>query len=725
MAYTVSQAYHTAIKDGISPQNFVLVDKDAPFNYLSSLDGDFVAGSISITRSVCESQDMTMGECPSAALTATLSNPYGDANQFWSKRGQSGLGTVVYGQAGIGVQAWKSTYQSEHKLYLALFTEDNTIYVRNGALVITAQADASISGDTLTFGSTAPVSISGNTLTITDTNDVAVYVDSSGKLYVGSNYATGYSNAVSLHALPISASSYYVYIGMSDGTVKRMTVNSGASTMPSISTLSGASLPGGIMCRKMSEINQTAIYDYHGFPSTVRRYANGLCTEENWEFCPVGVYILNPPKYSLNSTYIDITDAMDYMSLLDCNLLELAEANSFSIATSADTIINNICSAKAIPLLATYSVSPYTIPVTEDMITADTTCRQFFKWVGERVGHMWKMDPVGRLEVYRPASFAPSTDYSLDDDYLVAGFEIYNEFVDPPQKLVVYYGEEGVYTSQASSPTRDDFYKITGNPLYSDPDDQSPVLPWLGYSDLPLKSYQLADCMTVAADPSYGYGDALIIDSATGYETYIMQETISFGIRATAHYTATGSETRRDVNISSTNVMIGAMGERIDEMPDVIGEQTGNQISQAIQDAIAAGGAIDSAISSATQGLISASDVNSQLDAIRSSLIDANTIAQMITDELSKFTSELHQYIVWDDTNGLSIKALDDDGLPSQTYLNLQAEILGFMFNGARPAWMTSDTFNINNLITHVWASIVGLIIQEVDVGGVKHLRIS
>ena len=84
MAYTVSSAYHTAIKDGVSPQDFMLVDTEAPFNVLSSNDGDFVAGSPSIVRSVCESTDFTLGECPAATLSAAVLNTYGDTAEFWS-----------------------------------------------------------------------------------------------------------------------------------------------------------------------------------------------------------------------------------------------------------------------------------------------------------------------------------------------------------------------------------------------------------------------------------------------------------------------------------------------------------------------------------------------------------------------------------------------------------------------------------------------------------------
>lgn len=723
MAYSVSSAYHTSIKDGLSPQDFMLVDRDALFNILSSKDGDFVAGSPSISRSVCESQDMTMGECPSASLTVTLANPYGDAIEFWSKRGSPDLGSNIWARAGIGVQTYKGISESGYRLRLDLFTDDNTIYVRNGALVITAQADASISGDTLYFGSTAPVSISGTTLTVTDSNDVSVYVDNSGNLYVGSNHVSGYSDAVSLHAVPATASSYYVYIGMSDGTVKLMAVTTDTSTMPTISTLTGDYDLGGVMVRKLTEIRQTVIYDYNGFPKKVCRYDNDLVTEEDWEYCPVGVYYIKVPKYNLHSAYIDITDAMDAMSLLDCNLKELSEAEQFSLTGNAVDIINNICIAKGIDQRSLYTLGEYAIPVPENAVGADITCRQFFKWVGERAGHLWKMDPDGYLTVYVPPAFqGSSVDYTLDDNYLVAGYEIYNEFVDPPEKLVIYYGEDNVYTSQPSSPSSDNYYKITGNPLFNDPEAEYPALPWLEYNDLPLKSYQIADCSTVSADPSYGYGDALYVSTQETYRTYIMRETLSFGIRVMAHYSATGSDTRLDTTSATyTGMVVSAMGERVDELPD--SEEVEGQISQAIQDAISAGGAIDSAISSATDDLIARMD--EELGDIRNGLIDADTIRGWIADAVNNFASDLQQYLVWSDESGLSIKAKNDEGQESSTYLNLQNDILAFIYSGTMPAWMTHDTFNINNLIVHETASIVGLIFQKVTYRGERHLRAS
>ena len=730
MSFTVSSAYHTAIKDGISPQDFILVDTQSPMNYLSTNDGDFVAGTPTIRRSVCEAQDFTMGECPSASLTVTVANPYGDANQFWSKRGVAGLSTVVIGRAGIGVQTAKSIYETSQNLRLDLFAESGDIYVTSsGILVIKDSAGASLTGSTLDLTNVSEVSISGSTMTISSPNAVAVYINN-GTLTIwhgGNTYtSSGYSNAVSLSAVYQSSTSAYVYIGMSNGTLKRMTVTSTVSSMPAVSTLSGSDLPGGVMLRKMTSGSRSIVFDAFGFPSVVRSYSNGICTEEAWEYCPVGVYIVNPPKYSLHSAIIDINDAMDLMSLMDVNLKELAEANSFSLDQSADAIVNAICTAKSIPQVSTYSLDPYTVPVTADMITADTTCRQFLKWVGERAGHLWRIDPVGRLEVYRPADFAPATDYKLTDTYLVAGYEIYNEFVDPPEKLIVYYGEDNNWTSQASIPTREDYYKISGNPLYADPNAESPVLPWLTYDSIPLKPYQLADCTTVSADPSYGYGDALIVSTTADFKTYIMQETITFGIRAMAHYVATGSETRTDVSASSTGVVIGAMSERIDEIPETIGETIVTPlINQTLEDALAEGGAIEAAISSATEGLISASDVDAQLDEIRAGMVSAATIQQWIAEAVNALSDDLHQYLSWDDVTGLSIKAVDENGQQAPTFLNLLNNRLAFMYNEAMPAWMTANTFNINNLVVQETASLAGLIVQLVTVGSTIHLRLS
>lgn len=723
MAVTVSQAYHSAIKDGISPQDFFLRDMDAPFNFLSASAGDFVAGTPTIRRSVCESTDMTLGECPSASLSVTLANPYGDAIEFWSQRGASITDKVVRAKAGIGVQTGKNIYTTTDKLRLDMNTGNDKIYVRDGKLVITADADVSIVDNKLIFGSDSGVTITNGKIVVTDADNISIWVDASGTLHLNSYTASGFSDAVSLHASHAS-DGYLVYIGMSDGTVKEMEVPSTVSAMPTITTLTGDDLPGGAMVRKLTEVQMTAVYDENGFPETVCTYSDGVCTEEHWEFCPVGVYYMTAPKYNLHSAVIEVTDAMDAMSLLDTNLKELADTNGISLNEDAAVIINAILTAKEIPH-STYTIIG-SVPVSEEMITADITCRQFFKWVGERAGHMWVVNANGVLKKYVQPDFdAPYYDYTLTTEQLVAGYEVYNEYVDPPEKLVIYYGDDSVFTSQASVLTRDDYYKISGNPLYVDPDNDA--LTWLRYNTLPLKSYQIADCMTVSADPSFGYGDPMWIIDQENYKTYVMQETITFGIRAVAHYVATGSNTRIDTESKTyTGMMVGEVGDRVDQLPGVIADQTSGQISQALEDALAEGGAIAGAIGQATEGLISASDVQSEIDRLEQEILNANGVSQEIKDSIANLFNELHQYIEWSDANGLSIKAIDPEtGLPSTTYLNLQNDILAFIYGGDAPAWMTANTFNINNLIVHESASIVGLIIQNVNISGTIHTRIS
>lgn len=679
MAYTVSASYHTKIKDGVSPQDFMLSDRDAVFNILSTTDGDFVAGSPSISRSVCESQDFVLGECPSATLSATLANPYGDGIEFWSKRGTANLGTNVWARAGIGVR-------------LSTATPSST----------TNKCDI-----TLTFSGTTK----------------RVYVNSSGRLYVGSSYVTGYSNVVSLHARYISATSYRVYLGYSTGTVSYMDVPSSGSGVPSVTNIT--STISGPMLRRL-QVREGVVYDAAGFPTSRTVYdTDSTSHTETWEYCPVGLYFVKVPKYNLHSATIAITDAMDPISLLDCNLKELADANSITLEGPADSIVNAICTAKGIAQVSAYSNSPYTITVGAEAITSDTTCRQFFRWVGERAGHLWRVDPLGRLETYTPPSFSNS-DYTLTDDYLVAGYEIYNEFVDKPEKFVVYYGDDQTYTSQATTLTRDDYLKITGNPLYVSPDDASPEMPWLTYSALPFPSYQIVDCTSVSADPSYGYGDAIKISTTTDYQSYIMRETLTFGIRAVAHYVSSGSNTRTDTESNAyTGMMIDGLQGQINTMPELISSTVEGTVNQTLADALAQGGDINNAIANATNGLISETVFNQAVTAIEQNLVTADTIQQWIAEALNAYDERLTQYLQWDDTTGLSLKAIDEEGQQAPTFLNLLNNRLAFFYGEAMPAWMTSDTFNINNLIAHESVSLVGLIMQKVTVNGVVHLRLS
>lgn len=734
MAYTVSSAYHSAIKDGISPQDFMLVDTEAPFNILSSNDGDFVAGSISIVRSVCESTDFTLGECPAATLSASVLNTYGDTAEFWSKRG-SDLQKDVWAKAGIGVRLSSAEYtDSSSTLRIALFNDALDMYVTRAGVWVINTPMVTVQDDTLVVDSEYDkMSISGDTIVINGGSYQEVYVDPDGKLFVNSQYATGYSDAVSLHAVPLNSTTYYVYIGRANGTVERMTVEYGGETMPTRVVLSGVSEPSAAMKRKLCEIPQTVVYGTDKFPKTVVRSVNGAFVEEEWEYCPVGVYLLKVPKYSLYSPIITVTDAMDALSLLDTNLKDLAAKNSFSLNDNADSIVTNICTALEIQLKIPYSFSPYACPVTEEMITADITCRQFFKWVGERVGHMWRVDPDGYLTVYtQPA--VTENDYTIDDDLLAVGVEVYNEFVDPPEKLLVFYGNDKTYVSEAEEPTSENTYKITGNPLYRELDDSdsgTTQLPWLTYNTLTLRPYQLVTCKVAAADPSFGYGDVIHLDSVESFTSYIMRETLSFGIRVTAQYEATGSKTRLET--LSTTYATSRLGSAI---PDMVGEvvaglglatdeSVDNKIVQTLQDALAEGGDINDMINQATEGLISESDVNSLLAEIRSGIVDADTIKEWINQAVNDYKYELQQFLTWSDQYGLTLAALDENGQRAATYLNLMNDRLAFIYGDTMPAWMTANTFNINNLIVNDTASICGLIVQKILINNVTHLRIS
>lgn len=528
MSQAVSSSYHTAIKSENSVQDFFLSDTEAMFNYMSSLEGDFVAGTPTIRRSVCESQDFTLGECPSASMSVTIANPYGDAIQFWSKRGDSGLTNNVWARAGIGVRLLSGSVASTSNKV------DITITFNGGATR-------------------------------------RVYVNSSGTLYVGSSSTSGYSNAVSLHCRYYSDTSYYVYLGLSNGSVYRMNVTSTTSSMPSRTDITSSL--SDMTKRKLKE-HGCVVYDGNGFPKQKTVYDTSTTYHsETWEYCPVGVYLMKYPKYNLHSAYIDVTDAMDALSRLDTSLKELADANNLNLNQSADVLVNSICSLRGIPMRQTYTfANSKTAPVTSEMITADITCRQFMKWVGERAGHMWKMDPVGYLVTYFPPhSSGQNSEFNISESLIAAGCEIYNQFIDPPEKLVIYYGDDQTYTSNKPTLTREDYYKIAGNPLFADPAAASPVMPFLTYQDLAFDSYKIVDCMVVAADPSYGYGDIAYIVMTESYMTYIMQETLSFGVRVTAHYEATGNDARPDETAETYSGINTGVASEIANLAEEIG----------------------------------------------------------------------------------------------------------------------------------------------------------
>lgn len=193
-------------------------------------------------------------------------------------------------------------------------------------------------------------------------------------------------------------------------------------------------------------------------------------------------------------------------------------------------------------------------------------------------------------------------------------------------------------------------------------------------------------------------------------------------VRASLSYTILGM---KDMAIDESNTRMGAIWSRLTEIPGEITTEVGNMIDQTLQSALEEGGDIADAIGNATEGLIKQSDVVAMINEITTRLVDSETIQQMITAAVGELSNYIAQYLVYDPSLGLLIKAITTDGQQSATYLRLMNNLLAFMYNDSMPAWMTSDAFNINNLIVQKTAYLIGLILQEVQINGVTHLRIS
>lgn len=193
-------------------------------------------------------------------------------------------------------------------------------------------------------------------------------------------------------------------------------------------------------------------------------------------------------------------------------------------------------------------------------------------------------------------------------------------------------------------------------------------------------------------------------------------------VKASLPYTILGM---KDMAVDESKTRWGAIQSQLNELPGQIEAEVGGMIDQTLQDALDESGAIGSAISEATEGLISESAVNQMIAGLRDDLVDADAIQRMIAEAVGALSSELAQYLTYSPQTGLTIRAIGADGQQSPTYLKLLNNLLAFFYGDNMTAWMTHDAFNNNNLIVQKSASIVGLIIQEVVINGVSHLRLS
>lgn len=193
-------------------------------------------------------------------------------------------------------------------------------------------------------------------------------------------------------------------------------------------------------------------------------------------------------------------------------------------------------------------------------------------------------------------------------------------------------------------------------------------------------------------------------------------------VRASLSYTILGM---KDMAVDESKTRMGAIYAQLNEMPSQITAEVDGMIDQTLQDALSEGGSISGAIGSATEGLVRYADIMPALNEISTTLVDEETIKSWIDQAVGALSGSIAQYLTYSPQTGLTIKAIDEDGQQSKTYLTLMNDLLAFMYGDTMPAWMTHDTFNINNLMVQKSASLVGLIIQEVVVGNISHLRIS
>lgn len=237
-----------------------------------------------------------------------------------------------------------------------------------------------------------------------------------------------------------------------------------------------------------------------------------------------------------------------------------------------------------------------------------------------------------------------------------------------------------------------------------------------------IEDVKLGDTIHVFFDPLNVTADARIVQ--TDYN--VLQDkynNVRIGsVRASLSYTILGM---KDMAVDESKTKMGAIYAQLNEMPGQITAEVDGMIDQTLQDALSEGGSISGAIGSATEGLVRYADIMPALNEISTTLVDEETIKSWIDQAVGALSGSIAQYLVYSPQTGLTIKAIDEDGQQSKTYLTLMNDLLAFMYGDTMPAWMTHDTFNINNLMVQKSASLVGLIIQEVVVGNISHLRIS
>ena len=504
MFYTTS-AFKTNIKDGVSPQDFMLlgIEKGEPVRgFFSALDGDFTYNGVTLEQDVCQSEDLKFGGTPAGALSFELMNTNKVLSDFpWGKM-------VAY----MGVKVDEATISPNSSTY-SFVSFNSTTY--------TGRSDGVYNGSTKIYSSSVPIT--------------GLIGDGIG----GRLIALGKGVCV---VFDISDDSYTSF------TPHRLMAKKMMNGLSIVFTSYTVAASGSVL--------------------RTRRYNVEKKTSETYEYVNLGMYMIERPD-SLQNAVITVNDANNVLSLLDVDATSFLDNITYPVTVGAFTaaLLNGL-NIDVVAPSSGWSTSIASNPFGNASYTKRDLLGFVAEFLGCVIAFDGCYKPSSSY-VLSPCvlKFVPPCGSTSQETVAWGNIKeqtlAVKDYTTPLISKVQLKTSDGstVESSISRDASDNGIYQISGNPLLNSIPSQVTTAAALGKF-----AFNPTTCDVIAADPSIEMGDIVTVktaenDTEVEYDVYgrptgqtvtnnpavipLMSRTLHWQGTCAATYQATGQKARK------------------------------------------------------------------------------------------------------------------------------------------------------------------------------------
>lgn len=477
--------------------------------YLSGRDGDFTADGLTWTSSTGESEDITIGNAPSASLSGTFLN-------------ESGL--LEY-----------ATFSEYCQLWIGVATASN-FAIPDGVSCFLPGHD--------------------------ENGSPCVYYGIDDEIYQNGTAMgfTGHGNFVSIVEVPDADGTVMPPIFFTDEGYHYAYVDPGSVVPPAPSGWVGGS--GGIAIGSVqwSQFMATKFVEH---PQSIsfgayNRYYDVLMVTEydvnndqilSWKYVPVGMFDFSSISVYGTAYTFEVYDrmtSMDRDATAWINSLDftspkittafiqelMAELGFYGTIPPSYTYTYYTIDANAVNTATSFAVNPF--------LGMTVTFRQILAWFAEYMGCNVRMERNGDIAF---VAYDSTSVMTISPDVIVSQSRDVSRYTIAPVSQVTCYDVLGV--SYSTGTDGQDYY-IMNNPLFNLASDSAPVDNLLTVLSA-IPAYNATAFTDACADPRIDAGDFITVERTDGttYTAPVMHQALTWRGNTVTEYTATGNQVRK------------------------------------------------------------------------------------------------------------------------------------------------------------------------------------